>query len=165
MGPMTSKLIQRQALPEWRERIRAEGRKLVVTNGCFDILHRGHVEYLAAARQQGDLLLVGLNSDASVRVLKGPERPLNTEEDRAVVLAALESVSAVCVFSEKSAAAFLAEARPDVYVKGGDYTLETLDQKERALVERAGGKIVILPLVPGKSTTALLNRTRLKDPS
>lgn len=165
MGPMTSKLIQRQALPEWRERIRAEGRKLVVTNGCFDILHRGHVEYLAAARQQGDLLLVGLNSDASVRVLKGPERPLNTEEDRAVVLAALESVSAVCVFSEKSAAAFLAEARPDVYVKGGDYTLETLDQEERALVERAGGKIVILPLVPGKSTTALLNRTRLKDPS
>lgn len=165
MGSMTSKLIQRQALPEWRERIRAEGRKLVVTNGCFDILHRGHVEYLAAARQQGDLLLVGLNSDASVRVLKGPERPLNTEEDRAVVLAALESVSAVCVFSEKSAAAFLAAARPDVYVKGGDYTLDTLNQEERLLVERAGGKIVILPLVPGKSTTALLNRTRRKDPS
>lgn len=165
MGSMTSKLIQRQALPEWRERIRAEGRKLVVTNGCFDILHRGHVEYLAAARQQGDLLLVGLNSDASVQVLKGPERPLNTEEDRAVVLAALESVSAVCVFSEKSAAAFLAAARPDVYVKGGDYTLDTLNQEERLLVERAGGKIVILPLVPGKSTTALLNRTRRKDPS
>jgi len=160
MGRMTSKIIEWRALPEWRARIRAEGKKLVVTNGCFDILHRGHVAYLAAAREQGDLLLVGLNSDASVRALKGPNRPLNSEEDRAIVLAALESVSAVCIFSDKSAATFLAAARPDVYVKGGDYTIDTLDQEERRLVERDGGRIVILPLVPGKSTTALLNRAR-----
>lgn len=157
---MTSKLISREALPEWRARVRAEGRKLVVTNGCFDILHRGHVTYLEAARCQGDLLLVGLNSDVSVRELKGAGRPINCEEDRAVVLAALESVSAVCIFSERSAATFLAEAQPDIYVKGGDYTIDTLDQGERRLVESHGGRIVILPLVPGKSTTALLNKAR-----
>jgi rfaE bifunctional protein nucleotidyltransferase chain/domain len=157
---MLSKLIEWRTLPEWRARVRAEGKKLVVTNGCFDILHRGHVSYLAAAKAYGDLLLVGLNSDASVRALKGPERPLNPEEDRALVLAALESVSAVCIFSEESATAFLAAAKPDVYVKGGDYTLDTLNQDERRLVQSNGGTIVILPQVPGKSTTALLKRVR-----
>lgn len=130
----------------------------MVTNGCFDILHPGHVTYLEAARNLGDALLVGLNTDAAVRQLKGPDRPVNPENDRATVLAALESVSGVCLFTEKTAMRFLAAAEPDIYVKGGDYTLDTLNQEERRTVEAAGGKIVILPVVPGKSTTALLQK-------
>ncbi len=150
------KIIPWDKLPEWRAALRQSGKKLVVTNGCFDILHPGHVTYLATARNLGDVLLVGLNSDASVRQLKGPERPVNEEMDRAIVLAALESVSAVCIFADKTAIRFLAAAQPDIYVKGGDYTLETINQAERRAVEQAGGKVVILPVVPGKSTTALL---------
>ena len=103
-------------------------------------------------------MLLGLNGDDSVRQLKGPDRPVNEEADRAKVMAALESVNAVCVFAERSAKRFLAAAQPDIYVKGGDYTLETLDQDERRTVEQAGGKIVIIPFVPGKSTTALLKK-------
>lgn len=152
------KIIPWDALPEWRTVMRRSGRTLVVTNGCFDILHLGHVTYLETARGFGDALLVGLNSDVSVRALKGPARPVNAEADRAAVLAALESVSAVCLFAEKEATRFLAAAQPDVYVKGGDYTLDTLNQEERRAVEQAGGKIVIIPFVPGKSTTALLEK-------
>ena len=150
------KLISWEILPQWRAAKRAQGRKVVVTNGCFDLLHLGHVCYLEQARSQGDLLLVGVNGDASVRELKGPDRPVNTESDRAAVIAALESVAAVCIFAEKTATRFLSRAAPDIYVKGGDYTMETLNQDERRTVEAAGGKIVILPLVPGKSTTSLL---------
>jgi D-glycero-beta-D-manno-heptose 1-phosphate adenylyltransferase len=138
--------------------MRATGKRLVVTNGCFDLLHVGHVTYLETARNQGDALLVGLNGDDSVRQLKGPKRPLTDEQDRAAVLAALESVHGVCIFAERTATRFLAAAQPDIYVKGGDYTLETLDKAERQAVERAGGKIVIIPFVPGKSTTGLLDR-------
>ena len=134
------------------------GQKLVVTNGCFDLLHLGHVTYLESARNQGDALLIGVNSDDAVRQLKGPTRPINAESDRAAVLAALESVDGVCIFQEKRATRFLDHAQPDVYVKGGDYTLETLDQEERRTVEQAGGKIVIIPFVPGKSTTATLEK-------
>lgn len=152
------KIIPWDTLPAWRAALRADGRTLVVTNGCFDILHPGHVTYLETARNLGDALLVGLNSDDAVRQLKGPDRPVNAEADRATVLAALESVSGVCLFTEKTATRFLAEAQPDVYVKGGDYTLDTLNQDERRTVEQAGGKIVILPIVAGKSTTALLQR-------
>jgi len=150
------KLISWEALPQWRAAMRASGRKVVVTNGCFDLLHLGHVSYLEQARGQGDLLLVGVNGDASVRELKGPDRPVNSESDRAGVIGALESVGAVCIFAERTATRFLARAQPDVYVKGGDYTLDTLNQEERRTVESAGGRIVILPLVPGKSTTSLL---------
>ena len=152
------KIIPWDKLPEWRAAWRARGRKLVVTNGCFDILHLGHVIYLENARNLGGALLVGLNSDAATRQLKGPGRPVNAEADRAAVLAALASVDGVCIFAEKTATRFLAAARPDVYVKGGDYTLETLSQEERRTVEAAGGKIVIVPFVPGKSTTALLEK-------
>lgn len=152
------KIIARDQLPEWRAAFRATGKRLVVTNGCFDILHPGHVTYLEAAHNYGDALLVGVNGDDSARQLKGPGRPVNTEADRAVVLAALASVDGVCIFPEKTAANFLAAARPDIYVKGGDYTLDTLNQEERRTVEHAGGKIVIIPLVPGKSTTALLEK-------
>ena len=138
--------------------MRARGKRLVATNGCFDLLHVGHVTYLERARLQGDALLVGLNGDVSVRQLKGPDRPVTPEEDRAAVLAALESVDGVCVFADTRATEFLAAAQPDIYVKGGDYTLETLDQNERRAVEQGGGRIVIIPFVPGKSTTALLKK-------
>ena len=153
---MRGKIITWDKLPEWRAHLRAGGKRLVVTNGCFDLLHLGHVTYLETARNQGDALLVGVNSDAAVRQLKGPARPVTPEDDRAAVLAALESVDGVCIFAEPTATRFLAAARPDIYVKGGDYTLETLNQEERRTVEQAGGKIVIIPFVPGKSTTALL---------
>ena len=142
----------------WRAAVRASGQKLVVTNGCFDILHLGHATYLESARNLGDVLLVGINGDDAVRGLKGTGRPVNSESDRAAVLAALASVDGVCIFADQTAVKFLSAAKPDIYVKGGDYTLDTLNQDERRAVEQAGGKIVILPFVPGKSTTALLNK-------
>lgn len=152
------KLIAWEGLPQWRAAMRAGCKRLVVTNGCFDLLHAGHVAYLERARSEGDALLVGVNGDEAVRQLKGPARPVNGENDRAAVLAALESVSGVCIFAERRATRFLAVAQPDIYVKGGDYTLETLDAEERRVVEAGGGKIVLIPFVPGKSTTALLNK-------
>ena len=150
------KLISWDELPAWRAAYRATGRKLVVTNGCFDLLHLGHVTYLESARQEGDSLLIGVNGDEGVRQLKGDGRPVNSETDRALVLAALESVQAVCIFADKTATRFLERAQPDIYVKGGDYTLATLNQDERRVVESAGGRIVIIPFVPGKSTTGTL---------
>jgi D-glycero-beta-D-manno-heptose 1-phosphate adenylyltransferase len=152
------KLLAWEQLRAWRAAWRADGRKLVVTNGCFDVLHLGHVTYLETARNLGDGLLVGLNGDAAVRDLKGPGRPVNPEADRAAVLAALESVSGVCIFRESTATQFLAQAQPDIYVKGGDYTLETINQEERRTVEQCGGRVILIPVVPGKSTTALLRK-------
>jgi rfaE bifunctional protein nucleotidyltransferase chain/domain len=152
------KILDGSTLGPWRENLRRNGRKLVVTNGCFDVLHLGHVTYLQQARDCGDALLVGVTSDANVRALKGAGRPLNSEYDRAAVLAALEATDAVFIFPELDARAFLEKARPDVYVKGGDYTVETINQDERRLLEHMGVQIVILGGVPGKSTTALLNR-------
>lgn len=152
------KIISWEELPAWRSGLRASGKKLVVTNGCFDLLHPGHVTYLESGRNLGDALLVGLNGDESVRQLKGEGRPVNCEADRAAVLAALQSVDGVCVFSDRTATRFLAAAQPDVYLKGGDYTLETLNPDERRTVEKASGRIVIIPFVPGKSTTELLKK-------
>ena len=152
------KILSLEQLLQWRRTARAAGRKVVATNGCFDILHAGHVTYLESARAQGDLLLLGVNGDNSVRELKGSGRPLNSEADRAAVVAALQSVDAVCIFPEKRATNFLAQAQPDIYVKGGDYTPDTLDQDERRVVEAGGGRIVIIPFVPGKSTTGLLQK-------
>jgi len=145
-------------LAEWRRGLRATGRKLVVTNGCFDLLHVGHVTYLEAARELGDILLVGLNGDGSVRALKGEGRPVNEQNDRAAVVAALEAVGGVCVFQEVTAMRFLSIAEPDIYAKGGDYTIETINQEERRLVEGLGGRVALLAGVPGKSTTALVSR-------
>jgi rfaE bifunctional protein nucleotidyltransferase chain/domain len=153
-----SKIIAWDKLPEWRKIFRASGKKLVVTNGCFDILHLGHVTYLENARNFGGALLVGINSDTATRQLKGAGRPVNLENDRTSVLAALESVDCVCIFGEETATKFLTTAQPDIYVKGGDYTLDTLNQDERRAVESAGGRIVIVPFVPGKSTTSLLEK-------
>ena len=132
-------------------------RPMVFTNGVFDILHRGHVSYLVAARALGASLVLGLNSDASARGLgKGADRPLNRELDRACVLGALEAVDAVLLFDEATPLALLAVCKPDLYVKGGDYDIETLP--ETALVRGWGGRALALPFVPGYSTTALVQR-------
>lgn len=155
---LADKIIPFDQLAAWREALRESGRSLVVTNGCFDILHAGHVTYLNAARQQGDVLLIGLNADESVRRIKGPTRPINCESDRATVLAGLAAVDAVTVFTEDDALHLLETVKPDVYVKGGDYTIDTINQPERRLVESQGGRIVILPGVEGRSTTAILER-------
>jgi rfaE bifunctional protein nucleotidyltransferase chain/domain len=133
-------------------------RKLVVvfTNGCFDILHRGHVEYLETARSMGDLLIVGLNSDSSVRRLKGAGRPVNGQDDRAMVLGALETVDVVTFFDDDTPLRLIATLLPDVLVKGGDYTPDRV--VGAAEVQGAGGRLVIAPLVPGRSTTSILER-------
>jgi len=141
------------------ERLSALARPVVFTNGVFDILHRGHVSYLAQARALGASLVIGLNSDASARGLgKGPDRPLNNEVDRACVLAALESVSLVTLFDEPTPVALLQRVRPQLYVKGGDYDIETLE--ETRWVRRWGGDALALPFVDGYSTTALVQRIR-----
>lgn len=145
---------------EFRAQLEALGQKLVFTNGCFDLLHAGHVRYLRQARALGDALVVALNSDASVRELKGPTRPVNTEEDRAEILMALECVNAVVKFEEPRVTKLIEAIAPHVYAKGGDYTVETLNPEEKAALDKVGADIQILPLVPGRSTTATLKRVK-----
>lgn len=139
----------------WREEQRRLGRKVVFTNGCFDILHRGHVTYLEFARAQGDALILGLNSDASVRKAKGPSRPVNSQEDRAFVLLGLRAVDAVTVFDEDEPRDLIAELVPDVLVKGRDWAHYV---SGRDIVEAAGGKVVLADLVEGRSTTATIKK-------
>lgn len=136
------------------ERCRAEGKRIVLTNGCFDLLHIGHVRYLGQARQFGDVLIVGVNDDEAVRQLKGPGRPIVPADERAEMLAALAAVDYVVVFSGLTADALVEAVRPDVYVKGGDWTLETLP--ETPTVARVGGRVEIVAYVPGRSTHALI---------
>ena len=156
MASFLDKLCPRDQLAA---RLAALPRPLVFTNGVFDILHRGHVSYLEKARALGGSLVLGLNSDASARLLgKGPDRPLNADVDRACVLAALESVSLVTLFDEKTPVALLGEVRADLYVKGGDYDMETLE--ETRLVRSWGGEAVAIPFVDGYSTTSLVRRIR-----
>ncbi|HET9985665.1 MAG TPA: D-glycero-beta-D-manno-heptose 1-phosphate adenylyltransferase [Longimicrobiales bacterium] len=150
------KIFTRDRLLARFPRTRAE--RVVFTNGCFDILHRGHVEYLAAARALGDVLVIGLNTDASVRRLKGPDRPLVPEDDRAFVLAGLACVDAVVLFDEDTPRELIAALLPDVLVKGGDYRPDEV--VGRAEVEAAGGRLVLVPIVEGRSTTGLLHRIR-----
>ena len=137
---------------------RPRGERVVFTNGCFDLLHRGHVEYLFAARELGDRLVVGLNSDASVRRLKGPSRPLVGQEDRAIVLAGLGCIDAVTIFDEDTPRDLIAGLLPDVLVKGGDYRPEEVVGREE--VEAAGGRLVLMPFLDGRSTTGLIHRVR-----
>lgn len=152
------KIIPRETLQSILERHRHRGERIVFTNGCFDLLHIGHARYLAAARALGDLLVVGVNSDASVRVLKGPDRPVVPETERAELLAHLAAVDYVCLFDETLPNALIAEVRPQVHVKGGDYEAEKLP--ETPVVRQCGGQVVILPLVEGRSTSALIERIR-----
>jgi len=151
-------IIPRHELASLIDQLRAEGKRIVFTNGCFDILHRGHVEYLAAARQLGDVLIVGLNSDASIRRLKGPDRPINPQDDRAAVLDGLRSVDIVTIFEEDTPAQLIAIVEPDVLVKGGDYTEATVVGAD--VVRARGGRVVIVPLLEGRSTSALIARIR-----
>jgi rfaE bifunctional protein nucleotidyltransferase chain/domain len=154
MTPST--LVPWHDIPTLRDSLKDSGQRVIVTNGCFDLLHVGHLRYLASARELGDFLWVGLNSDASVRQLKGPNRPINTELDRAEILTGLRVVDAVSIFPQIRATEFLRVVRPDIYVKGGDYTPDTLDPEERGVLQACGAQIHILPLVPGKSTTATI---------
>jgi rfaE bifunctional protein nucleotidyltransferase chain/domain len=136
----------------------AQGRRLVFTNGCFDLLHVGHVRYLQQARALGDALLIAVNGDSSVRALKGPSRPINTESDRAEVLAALACVDYVTIFHTERVTDLVRVIRPQIYAKGGDYTAASLDPGERSALEEVGAEIRILPLVPGKSTTGIIEK-------
>jgi D-beta-D-heptose 7-phosphate kinase / D-beta-D-heptose 1-phosphate adenosyltransferase len=155
-GPESSKILDRQKLATELKRRRSAGQTVVFTNGCFDLLHRGHVRLLRQAAALGDFLVVGLNSDASVRRLKGPSRPLNPAEARADVLSELEAVGAVSIFDDDTPLALIEAIRPDVLVKGGDYRPE--DVVGRAEVEAHGGRLVLVPLLEGHSTTRLVNR-------
>lgn len=142
----------------WRDELRKNNKKLVVTNGCFDILHKGHVEYLSQSAAMGDALLVLVNSDSSVRQLKGPSRPLNSEADRAFVLAGLESVDRTVIFSGERCTEMIRALRPDIYVKGGDYTIDTINKEEKEALLEAGTQIRFISFVPGFSTTGTINK-------
>jgi rfaE bifunctional protein nucleotidyltransferase chain/domain len=152
-------VVEAGALAGVRDAMDRAGRRLVFTNGCFDLLHAGHVRYLRQARALGDALAVGLNSDRSVRELKGEGRPVNPQDDRAEVLAALGCVDYVVIFDGRRATDLLRAVRPHVYAKGGDYTEDSLDAGEREALREAGAEIRLLPLVPGRSTTAILARS------
>ena len=139
---------------------RQAGKKIVFTNGCFDILHAGHVRYLNAAKALGDVLVVGLNSDESVRCLKGEGRPVNQETDRAEVMAGLRAVDQVIIFDEATAEELVRQIKPDIYVKGGDYSLDSLP--EASIVASYGGETVLVPLVEGRSTTNVIRRLQME---
>ena len=153
------KVVSRGAAARWVKKLQAQGRKVVFTNGCFDLLHPGHVAYLEQARSLGDALIVGVNTDDSVRRLdKGAGRPVTPEADRARVLAALACVDRVVLFPEDTPLELITAVQPDVLVKGGDYQLHEIVGRE--VVEARGGKVLALPFVPGYSTTELLGRIR-----
>jgi rfaE bifunctional protein nucleotidyltransferase chain/domain len=144
----------------WREARRASGQRVVLTNGVFDLLHTGHLYYLQKARALGDALIIALNADASVRALKGPARPVQTEEQRAYALGALACVDAVVIFREPRLTAEIRALRPDVYCKAGDYTFEKLNAEERGALQELGAQIEFLPFLSGFSTTQLIARIK-----
>ena len=155
---MSDKILSLEKLLGERERLRAIGARLVFTNGVFDLLHVGHVRYLAQARALGDALVVAINSDRSVRELKGDGRPVINEHERAEILASLRSVSYVMIFDEISPRSLIARVLPDILVKGGDYAIDEIHGREE--VEAAGGKVVSLPLIEGASTSGIIERMR-----
>ena len=155
---MIEKILTRAAMLTERGRLRAGGKRLVFTNGVFDLLHVGHVRYLTQARALGDALVVAINSDRTVRELKGPDRPVFDQSERAEILAALRVVDYVVVFDDVSPRSLIAELLPDVLVKGGDYDLDQIHGREE--VEAAGGNVISLPFVEGASTTTLITRMK-----
>jgi len=155
MRDFKSKILTREAMNAERARLKADGKTVVFTNGCFDILHRGHITYLNFARAQGDVLVIGMNSDASVQRNKGEGRPINCEEDRAEVLASLECVDHVVLFDEDEPAALIGELLPDVLVKGEDWAHYVSGCEA---VEAAGGKVVLAEMVEGRSTTGTIEK-------
>ncbi|WP_072137565.1 D-glycero-beta-D-manno-heptose 1-phosphate adenylyltransferase [Sporomusa ovata] len=150
------KVVQCDQIKTIAATLKAAGKVVVFTNGCFDLLHSGHVRYLAAARRLGDCLIVGLNSDKSISRLKGMTRPINGQEDRAEVLSALAAVDYVVIFDDHTAAGLVAAIKPDIYVKGGDYRIE--DIPEAQAVSSYGGKMVLIPPVPGRSSSNIINK-------
>ena len=155
---MKDKILSIEEMLVERERLRLQGARLVFTNGVFDLLHVGHVRYLAQARSLGDVLVVAINSDRTVRELKGPDRPIFDQSERAEILAALRQVDYVVVFDDVSPRTLIAQILPDVLVKGGDYQLDQIHGREE--VEAAGGKVISLPFVDGASTTTLIERMK-----
>ncbi len=149
-------LIDRNDVENFCDDLKVRGKKIVFTNGCFDIIHAGHVRYLTTAKNLGDVLIVGLNTDESVRRLKGDSRPINNQFDRAEVLLGLKAVDHVIFFGEQTAENLIAEVKPDIYVKGGDYTLETLP--EAKIVQKFGGRVELVNLVEGHSTTNIVEK-------
>ena len=150
------KIVSEQQLNTLLAHYRAQNKTVVFTNGCFDILHAGHVRYLNAARELGDILIIGLNSDSSVSALKGPTRPVNSEDDRAEVISGLQAVDHVVVFSDATAERLVATIKPDIYVKGGDYTVDKLPEAQVA--GAYGGKTVLIPEVPGRSSSNIIKK-------
>jgi D-glycero-beta-D-manno-heptose 1-phosphate adenylyltransferase len=150
------RILNRQALVLERERLRSEGKRVVFTNGCFDLLHPGHVRYLTQARALGDVLIVALNSDRSVRGLKGPGRPVMDQDERAEVISALSAVDYVTIFDEETPRELIAVLLPDLLVKGGDWQVDQIVGREE--VEAAGGTVMSLPYIEGSSTTDLIER-------
>ena len=149
-------LIDRNLIVETCKEIRQNGKKIVFTNGCFDILHVGHVRYLTTAKSFGDILIVGLNTDESVKILKGENRPINNEKDRAEVLLGLKAVDYVVLFGERTAENLVSEIRPDIYVKGADYTVDKIP--EAKIVQSYGGQIELVKFVDGHSTTNIIKK-------
>ncbi|MCF6314643.1 MAG: phosphoribosylglycinamide formyltransferase [Verrucomicrobiales bacterium] len=150
-------------LAAWRDALAVEGKRVVLTNGCFDLLHAGHVRYLKEARALGDALVVAVNADASVRALKGEGRPVHSAEDRAEILCALRAVDRVVVFDQARVTGVIEELRPQVYAKGGDYTVESLNDEERAALQEVGAEICILSLLEGRSTSETLKKLAVTD--
>ena len=157
---MKDKMLSTEEMLMERERLREAGARLVFTNGVFDLLHVGHVRYLEQARALGDALVVAINSDRSVRELKGPERPVFAEAERAEILAALRNVDYVVIFDDISPRSLIRQLLPDILVKGGDYRIDEIHGREE--VEAAGGKVISLPFVEGASTTSVLQKMKRK---
>jgi D-glycero-beta-D-manno-heptose 1-phosphate adenylyltransferase len=150
------KIMLLDAAVKWRDQLARDGKKLVVTNGCFDILHRGHAEYLYKARSCGDALMVFINADSSIRELKGPSRPVNDEQSRAFILSSLFYVDSIVVFSESRCTNLFTSIRPDIYVKGADYNIDTINKEEKTALLAIGAKIEFIDLTPGFSTTRII---------
>lgn len=160
MSDIAENILTLEEAVKWRKAMQEKGLSVAVTNGCFDLLHRGHAVYLDAARKEADALLVLVNSDSSVRALKGPERPLQNEDDRAFLLCSLKAVDKAVIFDSPRCDRELEAIAPDVYVKGGDYTEESLDPGERAALKKSGSRIVFISFVPGRSSTNIIRKMK-----
>ena len=160
MADIEKNILSLDEAVKWRKELAAKGLRLAVTNGCFDLLHRGHAVYLNAAREEADALLVLVNSDASVRALKGPTRPLQNQDDRAFLLCSLKAVDKAVIFDSPRCDQELEALAPDVYIKGGDYTEESLDPGERAALKKSGSRIVFISFVPGHSSTGIIRKMK-----
>lgn len=152
------KLVKEDEINALIKKLRSENKTIVFTNGCFDILHAGHVRYLKESKSKGDVLIVGLNSDSSIKKIKGENRPINNEQDRTEVLSALENVNYIIVFNETTPVKLLDKIKPDIYTKGADYTIETLPEADTVI--KNGGRVEFIKLVEGKSTTKIIDKIK-----